>query len=144
MSETDEKQPKAGQILWRDLTVPDAPAIRDFYKAVIGWEHSDHPMGEYNDYNMLQAETGEVITGVVNKRGVNAAIPSVWLMYVGVEDVDDSLRQCEELGGRVLVPPSTEVAYRYAVIEDPAGAILGIMQLAGPQEGSEENSDHRQ
>lgn len=141
MSDPNENRQRAGQILWRDLTVPNAPAIRDFYKAVIGWEHSDHPMGDYNDYNMHQAETGEVITGVVHKQGVNAAIPSVWLMYVGVEDVDDSLRICEELGGRVLVPPSTEAGYRYAVIEDPAGAIIGIMQLGGPQEGSEENTD---
>lgn len=131
---SEEQQQRAGQILWRDLTVPDAPAIRDFYKAVIGWEHSDHPMGEYNDYNMLQAETGEVITGVINKRGVNAAIPAVWLLYVGVEDVEASMRTCEELGGRVLVSPTQDVAYKYAVIEDPAGAIIGIMQLGGPQE----------
>ena len=141
MTENAETQYRAGQILWRDLTVPDAPAIRDFYKEVIGWDHSDHPMGDYNDYNMLQAETGEVITGVINKRGVNAAIPSVWMLYVGVENVDASMQRCEELGGKVLVPPSTDVAYRYAIIQDPAGAIIGIMQLAGPQEGAEATAD---
>ena len=138
MSEGEQPQPHPGQILWRDLTVPDAPAIRDFYKAVIGWEHSDHPMGDYADYNMLQAETGEVITGIINKRGVNAALPAVWLMYVGVEDVDASMRVCVELGGRVLVPPKGDVAYKYAVIEDPAGAIIGIMQIGGPQVEAED------
>ena len=136
MSDDVQSQQRPGQILWRDLTVPDAPAVRDFYKAVIGWEHSDHPMGDYYDYNMLQAETGEVITGIINKRGVNAALPAVWLLYVGVEDVDASMRTCEELGGRVLVPPTKDVAYKYAVIEDPAGAIIGIMQLGGPQESA--------
>lgn len=141
MTEDSEKQYQAGQILWRDLTVPDAPAIRDFYKEVIGWEHSDHPMGDYNDYNMLQAETGEVITGVIHKRGVNAAIPSVWMLYVGVDDVDASMHRCEELGGKVLVRPSTDVAYRYAVIQDPAGAIIGIMQLGGPQGEAEDTSE---
>ena len=141
MTENAETQYRAGQILWRDLTVPDAPAIRDFYKEVIGWQHSDHPMGDYNDYNMLQAETGEVITGVINKRGVNAAIPSVWMLYVGVENVDASMRRCEELGGKVLVSPSIDVAYRYAIIQDPAGAIIGIMQLGEPQEGAEATAD---
>lgn len=141
MSGNPEKEPLPGQILWRDLTVPDAPAIRDFYKSVIGWEHSDHPMGDYNDYNMLQAETGEVITGVIHKRGVNAAIPSVWMLYVGVDDVDASMHRCEELGGKVLVRPSTDVAYRYAVIQDPAGAIIGIMQLGGPQVEAEDTSN---
>ena len=133
MSDDAQPQQRPGHILWRDLTVPDAPAIRDFYKAVIGWEHSDHPMGDYDDYNMLQADTGEVITGIINQRGVNAALPAVWLLYVGVEEVDVSLRTCEELGGRVLIPPTKDVAYKYAVIQDPAGAIIGIMQLDGPQ-----------
>ena len=67
MSDDAQPQQRPGHILWRDLTVPDAPVIRDFYKAVIGWEHSDHPMGDYNDYNMLQADTGEVITGIINQ-----------------------------------------------------------------------------
>ena len=136
MSDDAQPQQRPGHILWRDLTVPDAPAIRDFYQAVIGWEHSDHPMGDYDDYNMLQADTGEVITGIINQRGVNAALPAVWLLYVGVEEVDASMRTCEELGGRVLIPPTKDVAYKYAVIQDPAGAIIGIMQLGGPQESA--------
>ena len=92
-------------------------------------------MGDYDDYNMLQADTGEVITGIINQRGVNAALPAVWLLYVGVEEVDASMRTCEELGGRVLITPTKDVAYKYAIIQDPAGAIIGIMQLDGPQAG---------
>ena len=139
---SNEQMPqRPGQILWRDLTVPEAPAIRDFYRSVIGWDYSDHPMGDYDDYNMLQAETGEVITGVIHKRGVNAAIPSVWMLYVGVADVGESMRVCEEQGGRVLVRPSADVAYRYAIIEDPAGAIIGIMQVGGPQAAANEGAD---
>jgi len=36
---------RVGSIIWRDLTVPDAERVCDFYTAVIGWEHEDVNMG---------------------------------------------------------------------------------------------------
>ena len=32
--------PAVGSISWVDLTVPDAPGVRDFYAAVTGWRPS--------------------------------------------------------------------------------------------------------
>ena len=40
---------KPGQVGWFDLTVADADTIRDFYKAVVGWETEAHDMGDYSD-----------------------------------------------------------------------------------------------
>ncbi|MFW5947166.1 MAG: hypothetical protein ACOCUW_01630 [Gemmatimonadota bacterium] len=34
-----------GSIAWIDLTVADAPGIRDFYASVVGWTPSPVPMG---------------------------------------------------------------------------------------------------
>jgi predicted enzyme related to lactoylglutathione lyase len=33
----DSPKTKAGSIVWTDLTVPDATAIRAFYAGVTGW-----------------------------------------------------------------------------------------------------------
>ena len=33
-----DKGPEIGSIVWRDLTVPDAAAIKDFYSQVVGWK----------------------------------------------------------------------------------------------------------
>jgi diazepam-binding inhibitor (GABA receptor modulating acyl-CoA-binding protein) len=41
-----------GQIGWIDLTVPDAPALRDFYQGVTGWTPSPVEMGGYQDFCM--------------------------------------------------------------------------------------------
>ena len=41
-----------GQIGWIDLTVPDAPALRDFYQGVAGWTPSPVEMGGYQDFRM--------------------------------------------------------------------------------------------
>ncbi len=32
---------EVGTVGWMDLTVPDAPALRDFYSAVVGWTSSE-------------------------------------------------------------------------------------------------------
>ena len=49
-----------GKIGWLDLSVEDAPALRDFYSAVVGWKSQNVSMGEYNDYNMTMPSTGAI------------------------------------------------------------------------------------
>ena len=57
-----------------DLTVPDADAVRDFYKAVVGWGVQDVDMGGYSDYAMTHPATGQPVAGVCHARGVNAGL----------------------------------------------------------------------
>ena len=45
-----------GGISWIDLTIENAPQVRDFYSAVIGLEPQDMPMGDYNDFVMSSPE----------------------------------------------------------------------------------------
>ena len=33
---TTPEQPRIGSIVWQDLTVPNAPEVRDFYCQVVG------------------------------------------------------------------------------------------------------------
>jgi len=123
--------PPPGTIAWHDLTVADAEGIRDFYAAVVGWAPRDHDMGPeagYVDYDMRIASTGEVVAGVCHARGTNAGVPPAWLLYVHVEDVDASAERCLALGGAVLDGPRDMGGGRFAVIRDPAGAILALWQ----------------
>ena len=116
-----------GAIVWRDLTVPDAEGIRDFYCDVVGWEAAPHDMGEYNDFDIKTPDSGEVVTGICHARSTNAAIPPAWILYVQVEDVDKSAARCVELGGKVIDGPRAMGNNRFCVIQDPAGAILGLI-----------------
>ncbi len=52
--------PPIGSVVWRDLTVPNADAVRKFYSAVVGWASSPQSMGDYDDYNMQIPATGRV------------------------------------------------------------------------------------
>jgi len=120
---------KAGQIGWVDLTVPDAEATRDFYEHVVGWTSSEVATGGYHDYCMNA--NGQAVAGICHARGENAGLPPVWLVYFTVKDLEESLRQCVERGGKVRVPPKTFGQQgRYSIIEDPAGAVAALFQPA--------------
>lgn len=119
--------PPIGTILWRDLTVSNAEAVKDFYCAVVGWESDPHDMGEYHDFNINTPETGETVAGICHARGPNAAIPPMWLMYIAVEDVDASAAMCTKLGGSVVDGPRSMGPYRVCIIRDPAGAVAALI-----------------
>jgi len=125
---TQDDTPKVGSIVWTDLTVPDAEQIRDFYIAVVGWQSEPVDMGEYNDFTMNAAD-GQGTAGICHARGTNADLPPQWLMYIIVEDLDQSIGRCTELGGEVLAPPKNMGTMgRYCVIRDPAGAVTALFQ----------------
>lgn len=126
MSETET--PPVGSVAWCDLTVEDAPALRDFYERVVGWSADPVSMGEYEDYNMASPGSGAPVAGICHARGTNAGLPSQWILYVTVADLDASLDRCREGGGEVLAPPRSAGGGRYAVIRDPAGAVLAVWQ----------------
>lgn len=124
-----QEKPAVGTIGWVDLTVADAEGVRDFYSAVIGWRPIAHDMGDYTDFEMALPESEERVTGVCHALGENAHIPPQWLIYVVVADVEESARRAVELGGKVIDGPRMMGPRQFAVIQDPAGAVLAIMDL---------------
>jgi hypothetical protein len=128
---SDQEKPKIGTIGWTDLTVENAEQIRDFYRAVVGWNPSGVDMGGYNDFNMNDPETGKPLAGVCHARGVNAELPPVWLNYIVIEDIERSVARCVELGGQVIAGPKGFGGQgKYCVIRDPAGAHVALFEPA--------------
>ncbi len=110
MTTRERPEQVIGQIVWTDLTVPDAEPIRDFYADVVGWDPVTHPMpatedGEeaYDDYVMQTAPGpggGDAVSGICYARSSNAEIPAQWLVYVRVADLDESMAKANSRGGR--------------------------------------------
>jgi predicted enzyme related to lactoylglutathione lyase len=122
-----ESADRIGSIVWRDLTVPHAEEISTFYAQVVGWQRSGQSMGDYDDYNMNRPEDGETVAGICHARGASANIPPQWLVYITVADVDASAAKCRELGGQVVDGPRDMGGKRFAVIQDPAGAVAALI-----------------
>jgi predicted enzyme related to lactoylglutathione lyase len=117
-----------GSIGWIDMTTGDAGGVRDFYRAVVGWEAEDVDMDGYADYVMKIPGSGDGVAGVCHARGSNADLPAGWLIYITVADVEASAAACVEYGGKVLVEPRGLAGGRFCVVEDPGGSAAALYQ----------------
>ena len=123
----NEKESVYGNIGWIDLTVPNAEHVKDFYAEVIGWQPEPVSMGDYNDYNMTTNGTPKA--GVCHKTGPNAEIPSQWMIYINVPDLDKSVAAVKAKGGKLLSEIKSMGSYgRTCYIEDPAGAVCALFE----------------
>jgi predicted enzyme related to lactoylglutathione lyase len=87
-------------------------------------------MGEYDDFNMTPPGAEGPVAGICHAQGVNADLPPVWLIYILVEDLEDSLAACVAGGGQVLLgPKAMGPGSAYAVIKDLAGAVSALYQV---------------
>lgn len=125
-----EKTQTIGLIEWQDLTVSNAESVRSFYETVVGWRGEGVSMGEYDDFNMQAAGSGETVAGICHARGPSQDMPAQWILYVRVEDVAQSVNACRELGGKVVVEPKTMGNDLFSVVEDPAGAVIGLISTS--------------
>ncbi len=124
---TQDNKYEIGAIAWHDLTVADAPAIRDFYAKVVGWKPEAVGMGDYDDFNMTKPTSGEPAGGICHARGSNASVPPQWLIYICVADLDQSIADCKKLGGKVIDGPRKVGEQQFCIIQDPAGAVAGLI-----------------
>jgi uncharacterized protein len=122
-----ESSPPAGTIVWKDLTVPDAEAVRKFYCEVVGWRSEEFD----GDFNMIAPGGKEPVAGVCYARGPNANLPPQWLLYIAVPDLDRCVRASTERGGRVVDGPRLAGMGRICVIQDPAGAFVALYEVPG-------------
>ena len=125
------EQAAIGSVAWVDLTAPDAEAVRGFYTRVVGLTSEPVDMGGYEDFNLC-SDDGAPRAGVCWKRGANAEVPTQWLIYFRVADLEASLASCCTSGGEVL-RDATDMGRdgRYAVIRDPVGAVAALFQAGG-------------
>ncbi|MCO6357771.1 hypothetical protein BXY85_0699 [Roseivirga pacifica] len=123
------KEQKFGTIGWIDLSIPNAEEVKDFYAEVVGWKPEPVSMGDYNDYSMLA--DGEAKAGVCHKTGINSDIPSQWMIYINVEDLEKSLETVKAKGGKLLTEIKDMGAYgRTCYIQDPGGATCALFEPA--------------
>jgi predicted enzyme related to lactoylglutathione lyase len=123
-----------GKISWIDLSVPQAESVRDFYAQVVGWQPESVSMGEYDDYNMMPDDGQQPAAGICHARGVNAALPPVWIIYITVDDLDRSIAYIRELGGEVIDERRQEDGTGFCIFRDPAGAVAAVYQSAPANE----------
>src|SRR5262245_25318042 len=122
----EEPAPSVGAVSWRELLTTDHFDAFTFYEALFGWRKTEvMDMGEDGLYQMY-GRNGATLGGMYNKPKDMSA-PAAWLYYFFVDDVNESVKKVEPLGGRILNGPM-EVPGDNLVAQclDPQGAAFAL------------------
>jgi predicted enzyme related to lactoylglutathione lyase len=112
---------------WFECLSTDAKEAGAFYAKLFEWELESFPGAE--DYTLFKQ--GEASTGGLMQRTEEMGeVPSHWMIYFAVSDCDASAKKAEELGGKLVHPPSDIPSVgRFAIGCDPTGAMFSIIKL---------------
>jgi predicted enzyme related to lactoylglutathione lyase len=99
---------------------PDETA--GFYSALFGWSvDANNPMG----YRRIATGSAEGIQGGIWPASPQS--PNFVQLFIAVEDVKLSVRKAEELGAKLIIPPTVlPEGDEMAVLHDPHGMSFGV------------------
>jgi predicted enzyme related to lactoylglutathione lyase len=123
-----------GALSWTELASRDVEGEKAFFSAVFGWEASTAPFGEttYTEWKL----GGRSVAGMIEMNDEwPPEVPAHWMVYFAVGDTDASAARVQELGGTVSVPPTDIPPGRFAIVNDPHGAVFSIIKTAAVGRG---------
>ncbi len=114
---------------WAELNARGIEKAIPFYKRVFGWSDKKNEMGGgAPPYTEFQLGGQSIAGGMEMNPMVPAEVPSHWLVYFNVDDVDGSFKKATEAGGQELMKPQDFPGGRFAIVRDPQGAVFGILK----------------
>lgn len=123
----DEKR-RHGFFSFNELITTNLDSAMKFYGEVLGWSFHETKTIYGNRY-ITALKDGVVVAGMMLKEGnVDDEAMPCWDPYITVDDVEESVKTVEKMGGRILLPPTDIPGIgRFAVIMDPQEIAFNII-----------------
>jgi hypothetical protein len=118
-----------GSLAWSEVNTRDAAAACEFYGKLFGLTARK---SEDQEYFFMQ-HGQEMRFGVLQMDQQWGDLPPHWMGYFAVDNTDSALERVVAAGGSVGVPAFDTPYGRIAVIVDPYGAAVSLVQL--PSQG---------
>jgi uncharacterized protein len=112
-----------GALSLNQLNTSDPEASERFYGELFGWRFDRVPETETPYWGIYR---GERLNGGMMSLPAGAPMPSHWLVYFGIDDVDGAAGTVESAGGTTMVGPTDVPGGRILVAQDPQGAFFGV------------------
>ncbi len=119
-----------GAMLWNEILTPEPQKTMDFFAGVLGWDYQQD--GDRNYWMIVN--NGRMNGGIMKLEGEMAALPSSCMVYYNVADLDATLEKVKANGGTVNMKGNAGDVGAFAVIADPQGAHLYLMQAESAEE----------
>lgn len=125
---TPHDSERHGAFCWHELLTSDQEGAFAFYSAIFGWERLlDHDMGPMGVY-LIYGREGKQLGGMFNKPK-DAPMPTTFMYYVEVDDLDAALARAAKMGAKVLNGPMpVPGGARIVQLMDPQGAAFSLHQ----------------
>src|SRR5437667_2325959 len=108
---------------WAELNARGVDQAIPFYKQAFGWTAKTSEMGEGQPpYTEFEVDGERIAGGMEMNPMVPAEVPSYWMVYFNVADVDDAFRKATGAGAREMLAPQDFPGGRLAILTDPQGA----------------------
>jgi len=120
-----------GAPTWTELATRDPEAAKTFYTSLFGWKEKTSTGGgmTYTEFSIGDTPFAGMME--MNAQMVSMNVPPNWLTYFQVADVDATSNKATDLGAKLAVPPlDIPNTGRFAVIQDPHGAVFAIYKPA--------------
>ncbi len=113
-----------------ELATSDQAAAKDFYTRLFGWTVNEIPMGPSESYTIFELDGLSAAAAYTMRPAPRASgIPPHWMMYMAVDNADESAARAAQLGGEVIDQPIDVFdAGRMAVVRDPTGGVFALWQ----------------
>lgn len=122
-----------GDFVWCDLSTFHVEATKSFYAGLLGWTYEGTTQPDGSPYDI--AATGrQASAGIfaMPRKFRDMGLPSFWMSYNAVEDIDATVAEARRRGGKVEVGPIPfGEGASIALIRDPLGAGFTVYQGAG-------------
>ena len=115
-----------GLFVWHEVGTTDLKAGEDFYSKVAGWKAESWSQNPSYKLFVARRESKAGLYLITDLPNTLTPPPS-WLSYIGTPDVDATVRQAVELGGKVIVSAyNVPTVGRMAHLQDPQGAMFAV------------------
>lgn len=121
-----------GRFVWHEILTTDVEGAKRFYGDVVGWTPSawDHDPS-YVIWNAGHGPVGGL--AALSADLIGKGVPPHWLCYLGTPNVDESVAKAKGMGGAVTLGPiDIPGVGRFAILEDPAGAVFCLFASDNP------------
>lgn len=109
-----------------ELSAEDRSALGQFYSSVFGWELQEWPEMNYTTFSSGEGSVGGGFASVGDGMPKGAVV-----IYIDVDDVQATLKEIEQQGGKTLMPPTDIPGVgTMAHFSDPSGNQVAILKAA--------------
>jgi predicted enzyme related to lactoylglutathione lyase len=114
---------------WAELNARGLDKAIPFYRDLFGWtvKETGDATQPYTEFHIDDKRVGGAME--MNPM-VPAQVPSYWMAYFGVDDIDGAYRTAIAAGAREMMAPQDFPGGRFAIVTDPQGAAFGLLHMA--------------